>query len=524
MRRFSNPVIGGFHPDPSVCRVGEDYYLACSSFEYFPGVPIFHSRDLVHWRQIGNALDRPDQLDLPPETQSSGGIYAPTLRHHAGRFWMITTNASAGRHLIVSAEKAEGPWSDPIWFDLAGIDPDLAWDADGNCWCTVSGLQQARIDPEHGTILEGPWPVWSGTGLQHPEAPHLYHRDDWWYLLIAEGGTHTGHCVSVARGRSPRGPFEPAPANPILTHRSTDRPIQSTGHADLVQAPDGGWWLMLLGTRPRGRHPGFHVLGRETFLTPVSWVDDWPVVAPVVESGTAPDVWHPWPTESERDDFDDSTLAPYWISPRSRPEGSWSLNERPGWLILHTTGETLDRPGATFLGRRQQHPEARVATRLEPGEGRAGLSVRIDEAHHYDLEVSDGEARVVVRIGPARQIVARRAVPPGPLDLMVEVRTTDPVSPTLTASDLTPSNLKPSDLTASDRAGGPTGVEAGGPDTVVLSVDAGEPVVLAELDGRYLSSEVAGGFTGRVIGLYVTRGSVGFDWYDYRPGPASPGG
>ncbi|MGP3960211.1 glycoside hydrolase family 43 protein [Nonomuraea sp. 3N208] len=500
---YDNPVIGGFHPDPSVCRVGEDYYLACSSFEYFPGVPIFHSRDLVHWRQIGNVLDRPSQLDLPPETSASAGIYAPTLRHHAGRFYLITTNVSGGGNFIVTADRPEGPWSDPVWIDLPGVDPDLAWDEDGSCWSAVSGNQVARIDPEAGKVLEGPYPIWSGTGGKYPEAPHLYRVDGWWYLLMSEGGTERGHAVSIARARSPRGPFEPGPVNPILTHRGTDRPIQSTGHADLVQAADGGWWMVLLGTRPRGHSPDFHVLGRETLLTPVTWVDGWPVVGPVEERHPAPDAWHPFPETPSRDDFDGETPALCWVSPRGRPDGSWSLTERPGWLTLHATGPTLDRPGHTFIGRRQQHHDCRVTARLDPGSSRAGLSVRIDEAHHYDLEVSDGQARVIARIGPLRQCVAEHAVPPGPLTLALDFRTRDILPPSATGP-----------------AAEPLGIEGRGPDTIAFSADG---VLLAELDGRYLSTEVATGFTGRVIGMYVIEGSASFDWFEYDAGGGAGG-
>jgi beta-xylosidase len=501
---YDNPVIGGFHPDPSVCRAGEDYYLACSSFEYFPGVPIFHSRDLVHWRQIGNALDRPSQLGLSPESTASGGIFAPTIRHHDGRFYLITTNVSGRGTFVVTAERPDGPWSDPVWIDVPGVDPDLAWDEDGSCWCVSAGNQVARIDPADGKVLEGPYPVWSGTGGKYPEAPHLYQVDGWWYLLMSEGGTERGHAVSVARARSPRGPFEPGPANPILTHRGTGRPIQSTGHADLVQAADGTWWMVLLGTRPRGYTPEFQVLGRETFLVPVRWADGWPVAGPVEERHPAPAAWHPLPPEPGRDDFDAETLAPYWISPRSRPDGSWSLTERPGRLTLHATGPTLDRPGCTFIGRRQQHHDCRVSARLDPGSGRAGLSVRMDEAHHYDLEVSDGHARVVARIGPLRQCVAEHAVQPGPLTLTLGFRTRDVLPPTATGPTTGPTT-------------GPLGVEGRGPDTISFS--AGE-VLLAELDGRYLSTEVATGFTGRVIGMYVTEGSAGFDWFDYEAGGA----
>ncbi|MGV9456567.1 glycoside hydrolase family 43 protein [Streptomyces sp. NPDC003635] len=492
MRTYVNPVLPGFHPDPSVCRVGEDYYLVCSSFEYFPAVPVFHSRDLVHWRQIGNVLDRPEQFEVPLDLRVSDGIYAPTIRHHQGRFHVITTNVGAGGTFLVTAERPEGPWSDPVWIDLPGIDPDLAWDEHGTCWSAVAGVGLARIDPVAGKVLEGPVPVWSGSGMADPEGPHLYRVGEWWYLMVAEGGTAEGHSVSIARGRSPRGPFEPAPHNPVLSHRSTGLPIQCTGHADLVQAADGSWWMVLLGTRPRGFFPRFHVLGRETFLVPVEWRDGWPYVGTVRERYEAPAASRPFPPEPARDDFDAPELAPRYISPRHRPEGSWSLDERHGWLTLHATGDSLDRPGHAFVGRRQQHHDCRVAARVDAGDGRAGLSVRMDEAHHYDIEVHDGTVAVLARIGPIRQSVAQLPVSRGPVTLTVEVRTTDVPPPA-------------------------EGVRAGGPDTIAFSVEsAAGAATLAELDGRYLSTQVVGGFTGRVIGMYVTDGSAAFDWFEYR--------
>ncbi|MER6125621.1 glycoside hydrolase family 43 protein [Streptomyces sp. NPDC001795] len=508
MRTYANPVIGGFHPDPSVCRVGADHYLVCSSFEYFPGVPLFHSRDLVHWRQIGNVLDRPGQLVLPDGVPASAGIYAPTIRHPDGRFYVITTEVGGRGNFIVTSERPEGPWSDPVPVGLPGIDPDLAWDEDGSCWCAVAGVQVARIDPATGAVLEGPLPVWSGTGLQHPEAPHLYRIGAWWYPMLAEGGTAHGHSVSIARARSPREPYEPAPANPILSHRSTDLPIQCTGHADLVSAPDGTWWMLLLGTRPRGYFPHFHVLGRETFLTPVEWVHGWPRVGPVRERHPAPAAWHPVEPPPERDDFDTADPAQYWISPRRRPEGSWSLQERPGWLTLTATGNSLDRAGHTFLGRRQQHPDCRVVVRMDPGSGRGGLSVRMDEAHHYDIEVSGGAVSVLARIGPLRQCLARQHVPPGEVTLAIGIRTTGVLPPTVSAADR-----------AADDA---LGVRPGGPDTITFSLGGPTPVTLAELDGRYLSTQIATGFTGRVIGMYATEGSVAFDWFEYEPAAGSP--
>ncbi|MFI1564682.1 glycoside hydrolase family 43 protein [Streptomyces sp. NPDC020490] len=490
---MTNPVIPGFHPDPSVCRVGDDYYLVCSSFEYFPGIPVFHSRDLVHWTQIGNALDRPGQLRLTVGTASSGGIYAPTLRHHDGRFWLIVTNVAEGEgNMLFTATDPAGPWSDPVRLPgVKGIDPDLAWDEDGTCWCTVAGVSQVRIDPYTGETLEAPRRLWSGTpGALAPEAPHLYRIGEYWYLLIAEGGTERGHGVSIARGRTPDGPFEPCPANPILTHRSTDRPVQNTGHADLVQGPDGSWWMVLLGVRPRGGTPGWHVLGRETFLAPVTWADGWPVVGEVAPGLPAP----PWPlvpgpVESGRDDFDLADLRPYWISVRNRPEAHCTTEERTGWLTLRARGDGLDDPDVVFVGRRQQHLTCRVRTRIDPAQGRGGLAVRLDEEHHYEIEASEGEVRVLARVGPLRTVVGSRPVPPGPVVLGLRV------------SDTPPRDART------------------GPDTLTLGVEEpdGTFTVLGTLDGRYLSTEVAGGFTGRVIGMYASAGTVHFDWFDYEP-------
>lgn len=212
-----NPVIPGFHPDPSVCRVGEDYYLACSSFEYFPGVPIFHSRDLVHWTQIGNALDRPGQLRLPLDSPSSGGIYAPTLRHHDGRFWLIVTNVSGDGNLLFTATDPAGPWSDPVRLPgVQGIDPDLAWDEDGTCWCTTAGVGQIRIDPRTGETFGPSRRLWSGAAeAKAPEAP------------TSTGSATTGTCSSPrAAPSAATASRSPAAARPTV-RSSRARPTRS---------------------------------------------------------------------------------------------------------------------------------------------------------------------------------------------------------------------------------------------------------------------------------------------------------
>jgi xylan 1,4-beta-xylosidase len=479
------PIIAGFHPDPSICRVGTDYYLACSSFEYFPGVPIWHSTDLQTWELLGNALDRPDQLPLTGVVDSQG-VYAPTLRHHDGLFWLITTVVGVPGHCIFTAEHAAGPWSDPVVVDLVGIDPDLAWDDDGTCYLTwadnhsdddLIGIKQVRVDPRTGAVLSAARQPWSGTGLQYPEGPHLYHVDDWWYLLIAEGGTHAGHAVSVSRSRSPEGPFEGAPTNPIQSHRSLGHPVQNTGHGDLVRTPEGRWAMVMLGVRRLGGFPFYHLLGRETFLADVTWRDGWPVVDLV--SGTAGDAvtW--------RDEFDGGALAPAWVSVRERPRGSWSLTDQPGRLTLSaSTGSGAD----TFLGHRQQHLSCTVRVKVHADDlTYGGLRLRMSDHHHYDVEVAGGGVHARATIGPLTQTLDSLPLPAG--DVVLRITTVRNSAPSSVAQH---------------------------PDLVSLGVEIGDDYTeLATLDGRYLSTEVAGGFTGRVVGPYVAAGRLLVDWVEY---------
>jgi xylan 1,4-beta-xylosidase len=507
MRGYRNPIIPGFHPDPSVCRVGAVYYLATSSFTYFPGVPIFRSSNLVDWTQIGNALDRPSQLDLSgTDFSSSFGVFAPTLRHHDGRFWLITTvfsRETAARsdsshpegirtdNFFVTASDPAGPWSEPIRVNINGIDPDLVWAPDGSCWVHYSNgwrIERVRIDADDGTVLDGPASTWSGIGLQYPEAPHVFEHDGSWYLVIAEGGTERGHAVSIARGPSPEGPWENCPANPILSHRSTASPIQNTGHADLIAAADGSWWMVLLATRPRGMSPLFHVLGRETFLAPVEWVDGWPTVDPItLHVSQRP----PGPIEEvapgSREDFDAPTLHPQWIAVRRPTTEVARLDLRPGWLTLDGDDRTLDDPRPVFIGRRQLHERCLARALVDPGDADlAGLAIRMDERSHYEIAVTGDRVEVSARIGPLTHVVAEAPRPGQHVVLSIS-----------TAGDIA------------------------GPDVIRLGCEGvdGAPRLLAELDGRFLSTEVAGGMLGRVIGMYAIGGPAAFDWFDYAETP-----
>lgn len=508
---YANPVLPGFYPDPSVCRVGEDYYLVTSSMAYFPGVPIFHSRDLIHWRQIGHCLTRPSQLALE-RADSAKGIYAPTLRHHAGLFYLISTNVSAGGNFYVTARDPAGPWSEPVWLQAGGIDPSLFFDDDGTIYFTcqsAAGALQSTLDLETGKLQAPLRLIWPGTGGAYPEAPHLYKINGWYYLMLAEGGTEYGHMETIARSASPWGPFEGCPRNPVLTHRSKGvLPIQSVGHADLVQSPDGRWWAVCLGVRPNG-YPKCHHLGRETFLTPVTWdAAGWPVfgregrIEPTIDVGD----WlaQPWPPEPARDDFDAAGLRLCWNFLRNPRAPDWSLAERPGFLRLHGSAVTLDEVDSpAWVGRRQQHFDCEAWTALEFAPQRegdeAGLTVRMNETHHDEIAVTrvGGSARIAVRrrIGSLRAVTA--SVPVTATRILLGVRAD---------KDTYTFGYR---LTSQD-----------------------EPHWLDTAETRYLSTEVAGGFTGVYFGMYATGhgqpcgAPADFDWFDYLwegVSPAPPG-
>lgn len=481
-----NPLVSGYHPDPSVLRVGDDFYLVSSTFEYLPGIPVQHSRDLVTWTTIGHVVDRPEQLDLTGRP-TLGGIWAPTIRHHDGVFWIAVTDAmGAGTYLFHATDPA-GPWSDPVLLDgLNGIDPDLAWDDEGTCYVTYSalrlatdgshgGIEQVRADLSTGTLLEAPRTLWSGTGRMFPEGPHLYHLGEWWYLFIAEGGTERGHSVSVARGTGPEGPFDGCPANPLLTAAGTDRPVQNTGHGDLVQGPDGDWYLVLLGMRTLGGTRGFSPLGRETFCTPVTWADGWPTVAPVVLSAPgAPVEW------TER--FDDGTWDARWFGLRAHP--AQVATAGGGRVVLHGNGQGPSDLAPAFVGVRQTQLRSRFTATFEPPaeqHGVGGVLLRYDERHHVEVEVS---ATAVVATAAVSTIAQSWAAPrpAGPVTLWVA---TEPVT------------------------GGSDFMDQLSSDHIVLGFDGPDgPVELARIDGRYYTAETAASFTGRVIGLYAVDGDV----------------
>jgi len=468
----TRPVLSGFHPDPSVCRVGDTYYLVSSSFEYAPGLPIHRSTDLITWELVGHALDRPSQLPRAGAGYS-GGIYAPTLRHHDGRFWLVTTNVSDGPgHLLVTADDAAGPWSEPVRIpDAGGIDPDIAWDDAGTCYLTWSdaGIWQVVLDPTSGALLSPPYRLWSGTGGRHPEGPHLQRLGPWWFLMIAEGGTGEGHAVSVARSHSPAGPFEGAPHNPLLTSRGTALPVQNTGHADVVERPDGTWAALYLGVRPDGYFPGWHVLGRETYAVTLDLDDEgWPRVTGPLE----PDAVAPVSARL------DGEVPPDWVGAGVFPDQALTRTA-DGWALAAQGDDRV------FVGHRQRNPLLTARAELDAAGGTGGLEIRLDPVHAVTVEVDGTHARAVARVGSLESALGEVAAD-GPTT--VELRVVASPHPQYSPRR--------------------------GPDEIVASVlGADGPVELGRLDGRYLSTEVAGGFTGRLVGLVCSEGTLGVRSY-----------
>lgn len=369
MIQVQNPILSGFYPDPSICRVGEDFYLVNSSFAYYPGVPIFHSKDLANWTQIGNILDRDSQLPLD-KVGHSGGIFAPTIRYHKGLFYMITTNVGYGGNFIVTATNPEGPWSEPYYLHTPGIDPSLFFDEDDTCYYVGT-----RPNPE-GVRYNGDWEIWvqelqlstmTLVGESHyiwkgamkdviwPEGPHLYKKDGYYYLMIAEGGTGPNHAVTVARSKTVFGPYENNPNNPILTHRHMGKnfPIVYVGHGDLVDDENGNWYMVTLASR---RCEGFIGLGRETFLCKVFWEDGWPVVNPGV--GKLEDVVElPFHGESPKNKTKQS-LLPYTkesfdvLRIRNMKEDFYKVS-KDGMKLKFLKAKLSEQDSPAYLGFRQ---------------------------------------------------------------------------------------------------------------------------------------------------------------------------
>ena len=511
---YRNPILSGFYPDPSVTRVGDDFYLVTSTFAYCPGLPVFHSRDLVHWTQIGNAIDRPGQLDFTG-LGLSRGVFAPDITQHDGVFYILNTCVDCGGNYLITARDPAGPWSDPIWLkDIDGIDPSFFFDRDGRVWLLNNG------PPPGAPLYEGHRAIWiqafdlaakrpvgprtllvnGGVDLARKpiwiEGPHIFRRGDFYYLSCAEGGTSDGHSQVILRSRSVTGPFTPYARNPILTQRDLppDRPfpVTSAGHAELVETARGEWWATFLATLPYG--DGLYNTGRQTFLLPVSWADDWPTILPpgqaVPYAHRRPDLPAgppgKTPTSGDfaiRDDFSAPRLAADWLFVRTPRTRWYDLASPRGWLTLQARPEALGGLGQpSYVGRRQQHTDATVTTRLrftpDADGDRAGLVAMQSDEYFFFLGLAREGGRRVVKL-------ERRAGPKDPLHGVV-----------VTSAPITgdaPVELR---ITAH-----------GGRYDFAYALRPGRWITLSrDADGTILSTRTAGGFVGATIGMYAFAG------------------
>ncbi len=490
---FVNPILPGFAPDPAICRAGDDYYIVTSSFTYFPGVPIFHSRDLVNWTQIGHVLDRPSQLPIE-KLSVSEGIYAPAISYHDGKFWMITTlthwKTPGGGNFFVTASDPKGPWSERTMLpEVGGIDPSFFFDRDGKAyivnndapsypplydghraiWMQEFDARAGKTTGERKVIVDGGTeikrkPVWI-------EAPHVFRRGDFYYLICAEDGTAENHSEVVFRSKNVWGPYVPWEKNPILTQRHLDAnrksPITCTGHADFVETPNGEWWAVFLGCRPY--EDNLYNLGRETFLLPVRWEDDWPVIL----SGDAvvPRVLKkpklPPQAKAGENDFQ-------WVQLRT-PRENW-FEKSGGRVRIQPRGIDLcDDGNPSFLSRPARHIDFVATTKLhidpQTADAQAGLVAFQSEKFYFFLGVViDGSRGTYLflerRAGGEREDVAGKVILATSIELKIEGAGRDySFSYRLPDEEWTP--------------------------------------LITHVDGSILSTKVAGGFVGTMIGMFA---------------------
>jgi xylan 1,4-beta-xylosidase len=529
-RQYTNPILSGFYPDPSICRVDEDYYLVNSTFAYFPCIPIFHSKDLVNWKLIGHVLNRNGQIDLIG-LGASRAIWAPTIRYHEGLFYITCTLMDGKENFVVTAQDPTGPWSNPVWLSsVDGIDPSPFFDDDGKAFIVYNSIPPDNIplydghrtirinefDPETlQTSSDNLILVNGGTDISKQpswiEGPHLIKKYGYYYLIAAEGGTYENHSVVAFRSKTLNGPFVPFERNPILTQRhlphDRKQPISSAGHADLVELPDGKWQAVFLATRPY--EDNHYNTGRETFLVPVAWIDEWPVLNPGYDEIQ---YHYPIPLREKkldnhpysgnftyRDEFDNPTLHGDWMFLRN-PREPWH-GIRDGKLSIQVRPQTCMGIGnPSLIARRQHHQncEASTALTFTPGAAneKAGLLVFQDEGHFYFLCLSLEEGNSVVQLFQSEKDEKDK--------MMMQLLASTPLVKNNPEAWL----LK---------------VEALGDSYAFYFGQDGTDwqLLRAGVDARWLSTQTAGGFVGCTIGLYASAhgkesSSVAvFHWFEY---------
>ena len=420
---YKNPILSGFNPDPSICRVENDFYLVTSTFEFLPVVPIYHSKNLVDWECIGHCLTNQRQFNLE-NVKSSTGIYAPTIRYHKGTFFMTTTNVGEIGNFIVHTSNIENGWSEPIKVEQGGIDPSLFFDDDktyfistGNLEDGTSMIQMCEINPFTGEKLTESKVINYGCGGKFPEGPHIYKKDGFYYLMLAEGGTEYGHMETIQRSNNIYGPYEPCPHNPILNHVNDYKSgIYCTGHADLVEDQNGNWWAVCLGTRPIKSETGIimlHNLGRETFIAPVSWdKNGWPVIGKngkiaLEMTADLPNdniVLNNQSTTYFNDNFDNEKFSNEYLFIRNPCFENYIKDTKQKCLYLNGTDITLnDALNPTFIGIRQKQMnaiiQADVSLKYCDNENiRAGITAFYNEDYHYEIYLSQKNDKTYVAL------------------------------------------------------------------------------------------------------------------------------
>ncbi|MBX0291310.1 glycoside hydrolase family 43 protein [Hymenobacter sp. HSC-4F20] len=521
-----NPILTGFHPDPSVIRVGTDYYLVNSTFSYFPGIPVFHSKDLKNWKQIGNVISRPSQMNFLGDRMTRG-LFAPAIEHHNGTFYVTCTLIDHKGNFVVTAKNPAGPWSDPIFLpEVKGIDPSLYFEGDKAYVIYNSdppdnkplydghrSIKIIELDPvKLQTVGEANIVVNGGVDLSKKpvwiEGPHLMKRGNWYYLYAAEGGTSVNHTEVVFRSKAPLGPFVPYEKNPILSQRELPKdrkdPITSAGHAQFVDGPDGKTYAIFLAVRPY--EDNFYNTGRETFIVPVEWKDEWPVTVPG-PNGVQYSYPAKFPEVKQKDARPQSgnfsytltfekQLDPALLFMRTVDSTSFSLSKAKG-LTLKLKPETVAETGnPAFVGKRQQHMYGSAETELtfaaKTENETAGLVIFQDEKHFYYLCKSVENGKPVVQL----------------LKSTADAKKTELLAkaPLKAAAGKVQLRINADGDTYSFR----------------FSEDGKNYTLLKDkVDARFLSTQVAGGFIGCLYGMYgtsagqPTTNTASFKWLKY---------
>lgn len=536
--KLKNPIIPGYYPDPSIIRVEDDFYLACSSFEMSPGLPIFHSKDLAHWEQIANAIGPENGFHMEKNC-GVGGVMAPTLRYHKGTYYIINTNFADKGNYIITAKNPAGPWSKPHWLDdVPGIDASIFFDDDdkcyvmgtGDCWDNGAGQMErgiwlAEFDIENFKLKSEPYTIFN-SGLRNapsPESPHIYHIGDYYYLMIAEGGTEHYHSVVVARSKELFSFFEGCPANPVLTHRHMGFtcPIINVGHADLVQLKDGSWYAVFLASRLIDKK--YKNLGRETFICPVVWERDWPLFSP--ETGKVEWTYDgpeslkecTYPEDNPRTDFDSEKLplkAVFWGIPK--PD-VWKIADSK--LSLRCIRQKLEDDIRPMTFDVQLSDDNYVAF---VGERQCQINCVATCQMDFEPKAQETAGMALVQ-AMNHQLHIERALSNGKQVLRAVVVTADYDLPPYFPGFKSVTNSKVVAEVPCDAKAIVLQLEIHGEEFIVkYGEDENNLTKLCDVDGGIINPEKVGCMTGTMIGMYATGNGedvdneAQFDWFELK--------